>query len=80
MAADHARISEWRDCLDFDAERYAAIFEEATHGARKPQDIRGFLTGSSRIYTAEQAVEAGIVHDARQARLPEAGTTSHWWN
>jgi ATP-dependent protease ClpP protease subunit len=80
VAADHARISEWRDCLDFDAERYAAIFEEATQGARDPRDIRGYLTGSSRIYTAEQAIEAGIVHAARQARLPEAGTTSHWWN
>jgi ATP-dependent protease ClpP protease subunit len=80
VAADHARISEWRDCLDFDAERYAAIFEEATQGARDPHDIRGYLTGSSRIYTADQAVDAGIVHAARQALLPEAGTTSHWWN
>ena len=80
VAADHARISEWRDCLDFDAERYAAIFEEATAGARDPHDIRGYLTGSSRIYTADEAVEAGIVHAARQARLPEAGVTSHWWN
>jgi ATP-dependent protease ClpP protease subunit len=80
VAADHARISEWRDCLDFDAERYAAIFEEATRGAAAPQDIRGFLNQSSRIYTAEQAVAAGIVHEARQARLPEAGTTAHWWN
>jgi hypothetical protein len=80
VAADHARISEWRDCLDFDAERYAAIFEAATRGAPAAHDIRQYLTGSSRIYTAEQAVEAGIVHAARQARLPEAGTTSHWWN
>jgi len=80
VAADHARISEWRDCLDFDAERYASIFEEATRGAREAHDIRPYLTGSSRIYTAEQAVEAGLVHAARQARLPEAGVTAHWWN
>ena len=80
VAADHARISEWRDCLDFDAERYAAIFEEATRGAREHHDIRSYLTGSSRIYTAEQAVDAGIVHAARQALLPEAGATAHWWN
>ena len=80
VAADHARISEWRDCLDFDAERYAAIYEDATRDAPGAHDIRSYLTGSARIYTAEQAVEAGIVHAARQARLPEAGTTSHWWN
>jgi ATP-dependent protease ClpP protease subunit len=80
VAADHARISEWRDCLDFDAERYAAIYDEATRGAPDALDIRSCLTGSARLYTAEQAVEAGIVHAAKQARLPEAGTTSHWWN
>jgi len=80
VAADHARISEWRDCLDFDAERYAAIYEDATRGAPGAHDIRSYLTGSARIYTAEQAVEAGIVQAARQARLPEAGTTTHWWN
>ncbi|TFW32463.1 ClpP family protease [Massilia horti] len=80
VAADHARVSEWRDCLDFDAERYAAIFEEATRGARVGTDIRFHLTGNARIYTADQAVDAGIIHQAIQARLPQAGTTSHWWN
>ncbi|UUZ50450.1 hypothetical protein LP420_11635 [Massilia sp. B-10] len=34
VAADHARVSEWRECLDFDAERYARIFEEATGAAK----------------------------------------------
>ena len=80
VAADHARISEWRDCLDFDAERYAAIFEEATRGAPAAEDIRTFLSNRSRIYDAQQALQAGLVHAARQARLPEAGTTAHWWN
>jgi hypothetical protein len=27
-----------------------------------------------------QAVEAGLVHAARQAHLPDAGGTSHWCN
>jgi ATP-dependent Clp protease protease subunit len=76
VAADHSRVSEWRDCLDFDAERYARIFEEATGAG----DIRANLTGNARIYDADQALEAGIIHQAIQARLPEAGTTSHWWN
>jgi len=80
VAADHARVSEWRDCLDFDAERYASIFLEATRAAGHPTDIRANLTGNARIFTAEEAVEAGIVHEAVQTRLPKAGPTCHWWN
>lgn len=80
VAADHSRVSEWRDCLDFDAERYARIFEDATTGAGQRADIRANLTGNARIFDAEQALEAGIIHKVVQARLPEAGTTSHWWN
>ena len=80
VAADHSRVSEWRDCLDFDAERYACIFEEATGGAGTAGDIRANLTGNARIYDADQALAAGIIHQAVQARLPEAGVTSHWWN
>ncbi len=80
VAADHARVSEWRDCLDFDAERYACIFEEATRTAGVQDDIRTNLFGHARIFDAEQAVTAGIAHKAVQARLPEAGVTSHWWN
>jgi hypothetical protein len=73
-------VSEWRDCLDFDAERYAAIFEEATEAAGVTDDIRANLFGNARIYDTEQALAAGIIHGAQQARLPEAGETSHWWN
>jgi ATP-dependent protease ClpP protease subunit len=80
VAADHSRVSEWRDCLDFDAERYAQIFDEATAHAGVKEDIRANLFANARIYDAEQAVAAGIIHEARQARLPEAGATSHWFN
>jgi ATP-dependent protease ClpP protease subunit len=80
VAADHSRVSEWRDCLDFDAERYLKIFEDATNGAGKRANIRDNLYGNARIFDAEQALEAGIVHEIVQARLPEAGVTSHWWN
>jgi ATP-dependent Clp protease protease subunit len=80
VAADHSRISEWRDCLDFDAERYASVFEEATGGAGAADDIRSHLTSNARIYNADQALAAGIIHEAIQARLPDAGTTCHWWN
>jgi ATP-dependent Clp protease, protease subunit len=80
VAADHSRVSEWRDCLDFDAERYASIFEEATRDARHPVDIRGNLNSNARIFNAEEALAAGIIHGAEQARLPKMGETSHWWN
>jgi len=80
VAADHSRVSEWRDCLDFDAERYARIFLDATAAEGKATDIRGNLTGNARIFDADEAVEAGITHGAIQARLPAAGTTCHWWN
>ena len=78
VAADHARVSEWRECLDFDAERYAAIVDEATRGAPDAGDVRPHLFGNARIYTAEQAVRAGLIHEAVQARLPALGTTTHW--
>jgi len=80
VAADHARVTEWRECLDFDAERYAAIFEEATRAGPAPNQIRSHLFGNARIFDADQALAAGIIHAAVQARLPAAGATSHWWN
>ena len=60
--------------------RYATIFLDATREAGHATDIRANLTGKARIFTAEEAVQAGIVHDAIQARLPGQGTTCHWWN
>jgi ATP-dependent Clp protease protease subunit len=77
VAADHSRVSEWRDCLDFDAERYASICEEATAGKL---DIRSNLFGSARIFDTDQALAAGIIDETVQARLPDMGETSHWWN
>jgi ATP-dependent Clp protease protease subunit len=77
VAADHSRVSEWRDCLDFDAERYASICHEATAGK---MDIRSHLFGNARLFDTDQALAAGIIHETVQARLPAAGATSHWWN
>lgn len=77
VAADHSRVSEWRDCLDFDAERYASICQEATGGK---MDIRAHLFGNARLFDTDQALAAGIIHETVQARLPPAGATSHWWN
>ena len=79
-AADHARVSEWRDCLDFDAERYAGVVLEATTAAGIPTDIHANLYGNARSVDAGEALKAGIVHGAAQAQLPPAGSASHWWN
>ena len=48
--------------------------------SRSPEDSRPNLFGNARIFDADQALEAGIIHEAAQARLPEMGTTTHWWN
>jgi ATP-dependent Clp protease protease subunit len=80
VAADHSRVTEWRECLDFDAERYASIFDDATCDAVEPDDIRTHLFGGARLFDAAQAKRAGIIHAAVQARLPVRGETAHWWN
>ena len=80
VAADHSRVSEWRECLDFDAERYASIYEEATRGCAEHDDIRTHLFGNARLFTADQALAAGLIDKVAQARLPKHGETSHWWN
>jgi ATP-dependent Clp protease protease subunit len=81
VAADHSRVTEWRECLDFDAERYAAIFEEATGNSGKSmEDIRSHLFGAAKLYNPEQAIRAGMIHESVQARLPAHGETTHWWN
>ncbi|MDL2356936.1 MAG: ATP-dependent Clp protease proteolytic subunit [Pseudomonadota bacterium] len=80
VAADHARVTEWRECLDFDAERYARIFDEATRAGAAAGDIRAHLLGHARLFDADQALAAGIIDQVVQARLPAAGAASHWWN
>lgn len=83
VAADHARVTEWRECLDFDAERYASIFEEATRDAAEPDYIRTHLFGSARLFDANQAVKAGIIHEPcrhacrQKGRHRTGGTANH---
>ena len=59
-------------------ERAPAVFD-FTKGWNT-SNINSVANGNARIYTAEQAVRAGLVHEAFQARLPAMGATSHWWN
>jgi hypothetical protein len=34
----------------------------------------------TELFDTADALNAGIIHEAVQARLPAAGETSHWWN
>ena len=74
VAADHARVTEWRDCLDFDAERYASIFDEATRGAAQARRYpHPSCSAAPACSMREQAVEAGIVHEAAPGPPAAAG-------
>ncbi|TFV94011.1 hypothetical protein E4K72_18520 [Oxalobacteraceae bacterium OM1] len=78
-SADHGRISEWRDCLDFDAERYREVFDEATCNAGERIDITPCLRSHARIFTPPQARAAGIIHAERPALIPARDKAVHWW-
>lgn len=79
-SADHSRLNEWRECLDFDAERYAQIFNEATQGASQPEDVRSKLAGSAQILSAAAAVQAGIIEKIAEPVSPLThGAATHWW-
>ena len=58
---DHDRLSEYVDSLDFDAKRYADIFEERTKLALTTQiDVRAHLAGKAILLDAKGACDAGI--------------------
>jgi Protease subunit of ATP-dependent Clp proteases len=75
VAADHARISEWRDCLDFDAERYAAIFEEATRG--RPPAARHPRISHRQLAHLHRRRSCGSGHRPRRPPGPPAGSRHH---
>lgn len=91
---DHARMAEWVTSLDFDRERYCAIFREATQGAQVPLDIEECLRDRAKIIGAATAATHGITTAALGADGLEASVASmcagevhvlprenvvHWW-
>ena len=74
---DHDRLAEFVDSLDFDAKRYADIFDERTQGANKIADIRDHLAGKARLLDAAASVEAGIATGIAEAAIP--ATAFRWW-
>ena len=74
---DHDRLSEYVDSLDFDANRYADIYEERTKGATTIIDVRNHLAGKAKLLTAAEAVEAGIATAISDAVVP--ADAIRWW-
>ena len=74
---DHDRLAEYVDSLDFDAKRYADIFEERTKGAKSLVDVRAHLAGKARILDAAGAVASGIATAIGDAAIPQNST--RWW-
>lgn len=76
-AVDHDRLSEYVDSLDFDAKRYAEIFDERTSHASGRIDVRAHLAGKAKLLDAGAACEAGIATGVEEAKV--AATATRWW-
>lgn len=76
-AVDHDRLAEFVESLDFDAKRYADIFEERTANAKTAVDVRGHLAGKAKLLDAAGAVDAGIATTISDAVVPAEAV--RWW-
>lgn len=74
---DHDRLAEYVDSLDFDAKRYAEIFEERTAGAAEKLDVRAHLAGRAKILNAQEAVRNGLATEVAECTMP--AKAHRWW-
>jgi len=74
---DHDRLVEYVASLDFDAKRYAEIFDERTQGSSKVVDVRAHLAGQARLMDSAAAVSSGIATGIADATIP--ATAIRWW-
>lgn len=74
---DHDRLAEYVDSLDFDAKRYADIFDERTKGARQKVNVRAHLAGKAKLLDSSAAVASGIATSIADAMVP--ATAIKWW-
>ncbi len=74
---DHDRLNEYSESLDFDAERYATIFEERTQGAKEPLNIREILSGKACIFGTTTAIDSGLATATAIARIDASAI--RWW-
>ncbi len=73
---DHDRLAEFVLSLNFDAERYAAIFDERTKGANEPVNVRSHLGGQAKLLDAHGAVSAGIATGIADCSIPATAIKS----
>ena len=78
-ACDHQRLAEYSASLDFDAERYADIFEERTKGAQSPINVRECLYGRAKILDAATAANTGIATDIITPDKAIDVSSTQWW-
>ena|SRR5450759_4731927 len=74
---DHDRLAEYVASLDFDAKRYADIFNERTQGANEIVDVRAHLAGRARLLDSAAAVASGIATGISDALIPVTATRWH---
>ena len=74
---NHDRLAEFVASLNFDANRYAAIFKERTQGAHKPVKVSAHLKGQAKLLGATAAVDSGIATSIADAVIP--ATAIRWW-
>ncbi|MFT0531895.1 ATP-dependent Clp protease proteolytic subunit [Castellaniella hirudinis] len=80
-SVDHSRLIEWSDSLNFDRNRYCAIFQQATQGAESPIDVLQCLKNEALIIGPAAARAAGITTRAVSTdshTLPSENIV-HWW-
>lgn len=73
------QMQEHTETLQFDAERYANIYEERTSGAADPIDVRKHLTGPAAIIGTRRAFSAGITTVADDS-FPVLSQNSGMWD
>lgn len=76
-AVDHDRLNEFSQSLDFDADRYASIFEERTKKAKCSIDVRNVLATKARVIGTTAAIDAGLATASLDAEIPAAAV--RWW-
>lgn len=77
---NHSRLREHLESLDFDASRFAEIFEERTASAKTKIDIRKCLHGDPLIIDSTAAIDAGLVQSiCKPDNIVPVEKAVHWW-
>ena len=74
---DHTRLAEYVKSLDFDRDRYAAIFHERTQGAQNPLNIDSHLRGDAKLLGTASAIDCGLATEISDASIPAEAIK--WW-